>query len=139
LLPLAAVACLLLTSFGCNKKPTTVAVGGVVTFNGKPVSLGTVAFDPVRMEPGSQSRPATGQIGPDGAYRLATFQSNDGAMPGEYRVTVRSYANPPTIDGRVKPLVSRIPVRYSDPTQSGLTFTVLTDGQGPLTYNIDLK
>jgi hypothetical protein len=38
----------------------------------------------------AQGRPATGAIEPDGSYRLTTHAPGDGAVPGDYVVTVEA-------------------------------------------------
>ena len=77
---------------GCGKRtaplPTTYPVHGKVTYkDGKPVSGGTVQFQP-QAEP-SVTTAAT--IQSDGTYRLATMRDGlraDGAVAGPNRVTV---------------------------------------------------
>jgi hypothetical protein len=73
LLPLAA---------GCGQAKT-VKVAGVVTLDGKPLGGATVTFTPV-----GDGRPASGRTDTDGSFRLTTFRSDDGALPGEYKVLV---------------------------------------------------
>jgi len=138
---LACALALLLTGCRSAKLPRTLPVQGKVTWRGQPLSQGMVAFSPARLgEAGQPSRPAMGKIGPDGTYRLSSFRENDGAMPGEYRVTVVSYyASEPGPDDSFKPAVSRIPIRYGDPEKSGLNFTVPSDARGPVVYNIDVQ
>ena len=58
--------------------------GSVVLEDGKPLTGGTVEFEPVS---GSVYQ-ASGEIGPDGSFSLKTADSGDGAAPGEYRVKV---------------------------------------------------
>ena len=60
-----------------------------MTYNGKPVTKGTVSFaspDPNRMN-------ASAMINPDGTYQLQTRDPGDGAELGEYTVTVSGVAN----------------------------------------------
>lgn len=59
------------------------AVTGKVTYKGQPVAKGTINFMPVKPD----GRGATGQI-LDGDYSLSTQATNDGAFPGEYKVTI---------------------------------------------------
>jgi hypothetical protein len=67
---------------GCNRGPKTAPVRGRVTYEGKPVPNGAVAFIP---EGGTT---ATGEIGPDGAYTLTTFRKGDGAVLGAHKVVI---------------------------------------------------
>jgi hypothetical protein len=64
----------------------TVAVRGLVTLEGTPVSGATVLFMPDGQDGG---RPASGFTLSDGRFLLTTYKSNDGAMPGNYRVLIK--------------------------------------------------
>jgi hypothetical protein len=61
-------------------------VTGKVTYNGAPVAQGTVNFLPTK-PPAPEGRAASGQI-KDGYYSLSTTGNEDGALPGEYDVTI---------------------------------------------------
>lgn len=73
-------------------------------------------------------RVAQGVIGQDGAFTLSSFRPDDGVIAGVYAVAVTS-----TIQG-TEPMErdrgtgiggkSAIPIRYTDPTTSGLAVTV---------------
>lgn len=81
---LAAGACLF--AFGCGRP--LVPVSGTVTFDGKPVTGGSVAFLPLSKGPdGKGARPGSGVVQPGGGYRLGSHVANDGVMAGSYRVT----------------------------------------------------
>ncbi len=74
--------CLLL---GCSSSgPKPVKVKGTVTLDGKPIDGAGVTF----LSTGQGGRQATGITGPDGSFQLTTFTPNDGALPGEYKVTI---------------------------------------------------
>src|SRR5215204_672559 len=73
LLPLAA---------GCGQAKT-VKVQGVVTLDGKPLPGATVTFSPIQ-----EGRAASGRTDTDGSFRLTTYRTDDGALPGEYKVIV---------------------------------------------------
>jgi hypothetical protein len=75
------LASLVLTA-GCSGSGT-VKVKGIVTLDGQPLSGATVTFEPV-----GQGHPAGGITAQDGVFRLTTYRTGDGALPGEYRVTV---------------------------------------------------
>ena len=80
---LAACGIVCLAAGGCGpKRPETFPVSGRVTYKGRPVARGLVAFYP------AEGRMATGDIGPDGRYSLTTFRAGDGALPGHHRVTI---------------------------------------------------
>jgi hypothetical protein len=73
---------LLVAGCGGPSRPATSAVTGRVTYAGKPVPLGQVMFYP------ETGRPAMGAIGADGTYRLTTFDKDDGAALGHFKVTI---------------------------------------------------
>jgi hypothetical protein len=109
-------------------------VSGKVTYQGKPVVKGTIAFLPVA--PGGRN--ATGEIGPDGSYRIQTEEPNDGAQLGEYRVTISAHDEPvldytPRVPVKPKLLV---PAQYENPDTSGLKKTV---ERGSNVFDFDLK
>ena len=70
-------------SAGCGGS-NLVKVRGVVTLDGKPLSSATISFNPI----GGAGRPASGLSDGDGNFQLTTSRTNDGAAPGEYKVTV---------------------------------------------------
>lgn len=72
---------------GCGggaQKP--VKVSGVVTLEGEPLSGVIVVFNPMK---GSAS-PASGKTDDKGEFDLTTKSFQDGAVPGEYKVTITS-------------------------------------------------
>jgi hypothetical protein len=84
---IAILALPLLTLFiGCGGRDLA-AVEGQVTFDGHPVKGGALVFSPIpageEREPGKS---ATGDIQPDGSYRLSTYRIHDGAVVGRHRV-----------------------------------------------------
>src|SRR5262249_17030259 len=80
---------LLLAAAGCGGLGKPVKVEGVVTLDGHPLSGATVTFAPAE-----GGRPASGRTDTDGSFRLTTFRSDDGALPGEYKVIVVSGEEP---------------------------------------------
>jgi len=72
----------LTAALGCGQGKT-VKVEGVVTLDGKPLPAATVIYVPV-----GDGRAASGRTDQDGIFRLTTFRTDDGAVPGEYKVTV---------------------------------------------------
>lgn len=68
---------------GCGDgRPARVAVSGMVTIDGAPITRGSIKFVP------EQGRPSFGQIGPDGHFTLTCYDGKDGALPGKHRVQV---------------------------------------------------
>lgn len=81
---LAAGLCLF--AGGCGR--SLVPVSGKVTFDGKPVTGGAVAFLPLsKAADGKGLRPGSGTVQSEGDYRLGSYVANDGAMVGKYRIT----------------------------------------------------
>jgi hypothetical protein len=74
---------LILTPVGCEGPGKPVKVKGIVTLDGKPLPGVTVTFAPI-----GTGRPASGLTESDGSFRLTTFRTEDGALPGEYKVVV---------------------------------------------------
>lgn len=81
---------MVLSVSGCGGSKT-VKVKGTVTFDGKPLPHSLVRFIPT----GEQGREATGVTDTEGTFQLETFSSGDGALPGDYKVTVQ-YQEPVT-------------------------------------------
>jgi hypothetical protein len=107
----------------------TSAVSGHIKYKGKAVAKANVSFTPAD----GTSRAATGLTDDNGYYKLGTFSSNDGALPGKYRVAViaRGSDRPPKpgetgsgMPGEMMPGDPAIPVKYFAPDSSGLTFEV---------------
>jgi hypothetical protein len=112
----------LLWIVGCAQKTglPTAPVVGKVTYRGKPVPTGTVMFTP------EEGPAATGNIAPDGTYRLTTYREADGAVIGRHKVTITALQDmgnllPEQRSPTPPPLV---PVKYLSAETSGLTAEV---------------
>jgi hypothetical protein len=132
---------LVLTGTGCDSSGRLTPVRGVVTLDGKPVDNATVIFMPQQSGSGKQ---ATGQTSPDGSFQLTTRNTNDGALPGEYRVIVQYEEGtevPPAANMKdakagarkaqqkaKKPPKYVIPAIYTDPAKTVLKQKVPTEG-----------
>jgi hypothetical protein len=119
-----------------------VSVSGVVTLDGQPVEGAVVTFIPVEK---NQGQFAHGTTDKDGAFQLSTTKPNDGAFPGEYKVTVvyAEGAEPPPAGGvreafagfqkaqgqKRKAPKYRIPDEYGDPARTGLRQKVPAEGR----------
>jgi hypothetical protein len=126
-----ALALLAVTAVGCGSSAGTVT--GKVTFQGEPITIGTIAF-----------------IGPTGKVVSATIR--DGAYTasdvetGLATVTVTSHEPSPMMHPPTGPDPSAppppplkyvpIPDRYSNAKRSGVTYTVRP---GKQTYDVALK
>jgi hypothetical protein len=89
---------------------------GKVTFNGQPVTDGSVMFTPVpsgEAEDRMTGKSASGELDSNGEFVLSTYEAQDGAIVGKHQVTVM--ANDP-----VKPLPGNLPENYEvEVTASG--------------------
>lgn len=109
---LAALA-MLAASGGCGSgHPKTYSVSGRVTVNGKPLPSGDIQLIP------EKGRPAFGIVVADGRFQLGTFEDNDGAPKGTYKVVVTAFE---TAGAQNRTLV---PDRYSSAQTSDKTVTI---------------
>ena len=110
----------LMASLGCggNSRPKTIPIQGRVLVDGaEPGEFGKLFFTPTQPAEGYDRRPASGSFGPDGVYRVMSWEPDDGLVPGHYTVNVQpADANK-----------SKIPVRFRDSGTSGLEVDVPLD------------
>lgn len=68
--------------------------------------------------------------GPGGAFQLSTYGENDGAPPGEYKVTVQWFEAIPPRKDEPEEVTSRDKLfgRYSDPDRKGLVKVQIKPG-----------
>ncbi len=142
---LLIVACLWgLTLSGCGSEagPPAGQVSGRVSLKGQPLSGGNITFHPVDKSKGTI---ATGEIGGDGSYTIQTVEPGDGARLGDYNVSIIS--RKPGPDLMANPQAARdsasaskpeslIPVKYEDPSTSGLTASI-KKGQNTIPFDLD--
>jgi hypothetical protein len=117
-------------------------VHGKVSYQGKPLTFGTVLFMPVEAPKEGPIQPASGPINPDGTYELKS-QSSPGAVLGEHKVVVIAVDGgqlalapaaakdgiqapvAPTKGSKELQLKSTVPKKYSDPMSTPLTRKVV--------------
>lgn len=122
---------------GCGQGgwPTTYPVEGKVLVAGMPA-----AFADIRLWPRDPDQPrgAVGISAADGTFHLTTVYPKDGAVAGEYDVTViwRDYSIP--YDECEEPLHDRLALRYADRTKSGLRATI-REGKNEMILNLTLS
>jgi hypothetical protein len=129
----AGVAVCAVLLAGCGKSET-VPVTGTVTFKGQPAANAEVMFN------AKQGRLATGVTDESGKFTLSTAKPNDGAMPGEYVVTLAEYyppEKPPAMPRDGGPLPSRFPRKYGDPSHSPLNVTVEREGKNEFLLDVN--
>lgn len=146
---LMLLSCFLLTgcpgggSAGSGLK--TYPVTGVVTEKGQPIAGATVTFHPA-----GEGRGASGTTDANGTYRLSTAKPADGAMAGEYKVTVvkfdsaaasggsEEYVPPKETGGSQPPPAPKnlLPAKYAEANASGLTATV-KEGDNKIDFSLE--
>jgi hypothetical protein len=109
---------------GYGKK--VVEVRGSVSFEGTPAPGAEVRFSRYDKAAQRYLGGAGGRVESDGSFRLTSFKAFDGAELGEYQVTVTWNVPAADADGRQGP--NRLPARYADREQSGLTAAVTPEG-----------
>jgi hypothetical protein len=125
---------------GCGNAPADTPplapVTGTISFDGKPLTQGTIQFTPDSTQ-GTSGRMALGQIQSDGTYQLTTISSGDGAQVGHHIVTIQAYESTPFDPNNPKPTTTKslLPERYADPAQSNLKAEVVAGK----TNSIDFK
>jgi hypothetical protein len=134
---------MLFTAAGCGSgsagpanRKKTVPVSGVVTFNNAPLEGATVTFSPGT---GASGNAAFGVTDETGAYKLTTYELNDGAVPGSYQVTIakqaaaertpdpvneEDYRPPEETEATPAKVIPLLPPKYASPASSGLTADV---------------
>ena len=111
-----------LAGFGCGSKEQrkpVYPVQGKVFVGGKPAEKASVIFHPLNDSDPNALRP-TGEVGPDGSFKLSTYTAGDGAPAGDYAVTVSWYEGSSAIGGDADSGPDRLGGRYANPQTSGL-------------------
>lgn len=150
------------TCLGCGGAPQIpglVKVSGTVNFKGQPVEGATVNF-----RPESGTRAASGRTDANGVFQLTTLNPGDGALPGNYKVSVskiedtdpdhqvtaedfakmvsgggKAPAGPTRPGQKVKSvgLEYHVPQKYMDADKSGLTATVNASGKNDIPIELN--
>jgi hypothetical protein len=145
---LAAVGMLVLAGCGggeVDDRPKAVRATGVVTYAQAPVEGASVVFIPQ-----GQTAAAAGVTGPDGRFELQTYTAGDGAVPGEYKVTVTKFdgvtaavpgddtdeARDDESEDLPEP-VSLLPEKYAVPATSDLEATVVDGIENEFTFDLE--
>jgi hypothetical protein len=107
----------------CGCGSDLVPVRGSVQRDGRAVPGGSVIVSPV-----GQGKPAVGLIQSDGSFQLTTEQPNDGAMIGQYRVTIA---------GERGSTIEATRTTFVGPRD--LTFDIDADKENELLINVSLQ
>lgn len=123
-------------------RPPVVESGGVITHDGQPLGDAVITLLPVA---GSHSPYARSDA--DGRFTLTTFDPNDGAVAGDYKVTVTcivvEHEPNPKDPEHLPPLhhaeYSLIPEDCADLAKTPLTITIPADGSKELVLALSGK
>lgn len=126
----------LLTCAGCESDDGRVKVypvDGVVQVRGEPLEGAELVFYPVAESLKGPGMPIpAGTTDENGKYQLRSFDPEDGAPAGEFKVTIFwPEPIPSNVDQEMYQPKDRLKGRYSDPNTSPLTATV-EEGGGTL-------
>ncbi|MEX2168315.1 MAG: hypothetical protein WD851_03320 [Pirellulales bacterium] len=116
---------------GCGQTSSHLPVTGIVKFSDGTVPKGDIAsitFQPTAAGPGTKG--ASGNIGADGSFELRTVKPGDGALPGDYRVTVHVMQGYP--DG--KSMVADI---YTRASATPLNATVAAGAENHFDFTVE--
>lgn len=95
------------TGCGNRDRPKTIAVEGLITFDGQaPEYPGALFFAPLEVAEGYPRRPGRALFDLDGTFTATSFDPGDGLVPGTYRVRVESWKKPPAMGS---PGISYVP------------------------------
>ena len=115
---LAGLALVALAGCGGGDRPYPVHGKLVYKDNDQPVKE-LAGFDVTFTA--EKGKTARGTIGADGTFRLTTTRADDGAYPGQYKVTVTQPHPNPERRVKGKPVVDLV---YEDPQKTDLKATV---------------
>ncbi len=106
---------------GCGEQePEPFPVTGTLLIGGQPAEGAMVRFHPVNAGPDSV-RPF-GMVDAEGRFQLTSQVANDGAMPGDYKVTVEW--RPPKFRPSAPDGPDRLQGRYANPETSQISVTI---------------
>lgn len=131
---LFSLVSLLVLGCGDSVIPAGSVARGVVKCEaaGAMIEGGLLTFVPV-----GEGSSAFAEIGPDGAFTVATSPGVSGLAPGEYHVAVEIELDDiEDAEGNVIPCENPIPEKFWSPETSGLTVTA-TEGDNDWTIDLD--
>ncbi len=106
-------------------------VRGIVLYRGEPAAGAKVVIYATDRDDPRIPFP-TGVVQPDGSFQLTSYEANDGAPAGDYRVTVVwPEPIPAGVNAETYSPRDRLGGRYAEPEKSGLEATV-TEGENVL-------
>lgn len=103
---------------------------GKVTLKGEPAAGARIVFHPNAPFEDKDADYPRAVAGEDGTFRLTTYEDDDGAPAGDYRVTIDMATQAEGLQKREDPLKGR----YRDPARSGLTAVVKAGQNEPVVF-----
>jgi hypothetical protein len=133
----ACFALLVLPLLGCGagSREKLHPVSGRITINGKPLTLGSVAFRPMKEKGNTSSLDPGGEIEEDGTYIVFT-QNGEGAPAGWWKVIV-SARDPIDPKDPYKATRSYVPAKYELLEKTDLAIEV-QESPPPGAYDLQL-
>ena len=132
---LLAVVLIVVGVVGCGpQRPPMAKVTGKVTYRGKPLTFGSLQFQPAAGQPGR------GYIQPDGTFELSTYGDRDGAQIGKHTVRITCLtsqdpnAKPST--GEASAGTSLIPAKYGALATTPLTDIEVKEVNEPMVFDL---
>lgn len=114
-----------LSLLGCSERlPSRYPVEGEVRYRGKPLAEATVLFHPVSAAAPGLAQPMA-ITDEQGKFRLTTARSDDGAVPGDYAITVTQPALVLVGEEETRNGPNTLPAIYGKPDTTPLKFTVV--------------
>lgn len=121
---------------GCGGGPPPIPASGTITFEGEPVADASVLFTPTGS--GVEARlPATGKTDAQGKFKLTTKTPGDGAIPGDYVVSVTPDTAEASEDDYSEPAPPPFPEQFTSATGSTLKVTVASGGANDFPLSLD--
>ena len=129
------VGLVLLSVIGCGGGgDTPQPVSGTVTVKGgKPLSKGIIRFSIVG---GKKATSAFGTLDANGAFQLSSLGTNDGALVGDYTVTLEGTETGRDYDHPNDPVVNVVDEKYTSNATTDLKFTV-KPGRNTCKFEVD--
>jgi hypothetical protein len=133
----------LVAAAGCRgsaaEGPQTYAVTGEVTLDGQPVVGADIAFLPDSSTP--DAAPAQAVTDQTGRFEVVSQfdqgrTSQAGMTAGTYGVQITQLKRPPPSAGLSQPPRNMLPQKYASPATSGLSATVVPDGENHFVFKL---
>jgi hypothetical protein len=112
---------------GCGQSDLAPVIGKVI-FKGDPIKKGYIVMEP------SEGRSARGSIVDGNIVDIHTYKAGDGVRIGNHKVSIISFVREP-VGMEVPPSV--IPLRYRDPSASGLTAVIEPGKTNELLFELE--